>query len=135
MPGKPVSTMTAPKSPAKRRGRPCKPRPLTTSPHLDAFLDMLTAERGAAVNTRLAYERDLTDLGRWLAQRSVALEGAGTEDLRAYLAVQSKDGAPRTVARRLSAMRQFYRFLLSEGRRVDDPASPLDSPKQGRPLP
>lgn len=123
------------KAGAKRRGRPCKPRPLATSPHLDAFLDMLTAERGAAVNTRLAYERDLADLGRWLAQRSVALEAAGTEDLRAYLAVQSKDGAPRTVARRLSAMRQFYRFLLSEGRRTDDPASPLDSPKQGRPLP
>ncbi|BAI70725.1 integrase/recombinase [Azospirillum sp. B510] len=120
---------------AKRRGRPCKPRPLAASPHLDAFLDMLTAERGAAVNTRLAYERDLADLGRWLAQRGVALEGAGTEDLRAYLAVQGKDGAPRTVARRLSAMRQFYRFLLSEGRRSDDPASPLDSPKQGRPLP
>ncbi|PGH54820.1 tyrosine recombinase [Azospirillum palustre] len=123
------------KAGAKRRGRPCKPRPLAASPHLDAFLDMLTAERGAAVNTRLAYERDLADLGRWLAQRSVALEAAGTEDLRAYLAVQSKDGAPRTVARRLSAMRQFYRFLLSEGRRTDDPASPLDSPKQGRPLP
>ncbi len=129
------SKTTGSKSPAKRRGRPCKPRTVATSPHLDAFLDMLTAERGAAVNTRLAYERDLADLGRWLAQRSVALEAAGTEDLRAYLAVQSKDGAPRTVARRLSAMRQFYRFLLSEGRRVDDPASPLDSPKQGRPLP
>ncbi|WP_425598111.1 site-specific integrase [Azospirillum thiophilum] len=79
---------------AKRRGRPCKPRPVATSPHLDAFLDMLTAERGAAVNTRLAYERDLADLGRWLAQRGVPLEAAGTEDLRAYLAVQGKDGAP-----------------------------------------
>ncbi|WP_395458814.1 site-specific tyrosine recombinase XerD [Azospirillum melinis] len=132
---KKTAIKAATKSGASRRGRPCKPRPLATSPHLDAFLDMLTAERGAAVNTRLAYERDLADLGRWLAQRSVALEAAGTEDLRAYLAVQSKDGAPRTVARRLSAMRQFYRFLLSEGRRTDDPASPLDSPKQGRPLP
>ncbi|PWC51109.1 site-specific tyrosine recombinase XerD [Azospirillum sp. TSA6c] len=132
---KKTAIKAATKSGARRRGRPCKPRPLATSPHLDAFLDMLTAERGAAVNTRLAYERDLADLGRWLAQRSVALEAAGTEDLRAYLAVQSKDGAPRTVARRLSAMRQFYRFLLSEGRRTDDPASPLDSPKQGRPLP
>ncbi|MBP2300450.1 site-specific tyrosine recombinase XerD [Azospirillum picis] len=121
--------------PAKRRGRPCKPRDFATPPHLDAFLDMLTAERGAAANTRMAYERDLADLGRWLAQRGLPLEKAGTEDLRAYLAVQSKEGAPRTVARRLSAMRQFYRFLLAEGRRTDDPASPLDSPKQGRPLP
>jgi len=124
----------------KRRGRPCKPRPLASSPHIDAFLDMLTAERGAAVNTRLAYERDLADLGRWLAQRGLPLEDAGTDDLRAYLAFQGggeggEPPAPRTVARRLSAMRQFYRFLVSEGRRADDPASALDSPKQGRSLP
>ncbi|AWK86309.1 site-specific tyrosine recombinase XerD [Azospirillum thermophilum] len=140
------------KAEAKRRGRPCKPRPAAGSPHLDAFLDMLTAERGAALNTRLAYERDLTDLGLWLAQRGLPLERAGTEDLRAYLAFQGKAGfqdkadgpgradgqaapSPRTVARRLSAMRQFYRFLVSEGRRADDPSSALDSPKQGRPLP
>ncbi|MGF7172707.1 site-specific tyrosine recombinase XerD [Azospirillum doebereinerae] len=124
----------------KRRGRPCKPRSLAASPHVDAFLDMLTAERGAAVNTRLAYERDLADLGRWLAQRSLPLETAGTEDLRAYLAFQGQGvgqefPAPRTIARRLSAMRQFYRFLVSEGRRADDPASALDNPKQGRSLP
>lgn len=114
------------------------------SPHLDAFLDMLTAERGAALNTRQAYERDLSDLGLWLAQRSLPLERAGTDDLRAYLSWLSQHGgsedgsepaAPRTLARRLSAMRQFYRFLVSEGRRADDPASALDSPKQGRSLP
>ncbi|HEY0834775.1 MAG TPA: site-specific tyrosine recombinase XerD [Azospirillum sp.] len=122
----------------KRRGRPCKPRSLSVSPELDAFLDMLTAERGAALNTRQAYERDLMDVSRWLAQRGLALEAAGTEDLRAYLAhLAHADAvpAPRTVARRLSALRQFYRFLVSEGRRTDDPASALDSPKQGRPLP
>ena len=124
----------------KRRGRPCKPRAVALSPHVDAFLDMLTAERGAALNTRMAYERDLADLGGWLAQRGLPLEKAGTDDLRAYLDFQGRgDGkeppAPRTVARRLSAMRQFYRFLVSENRRADDPASALDSPKQGRPLP
>ncbi len=131
------------KAQTKRRGRPCKPRPVNASPHLDAFLDMLTAERGAALNTRMAYERDLTDLGLWLAQRGVSLETANTEDLRGYLEYQHVAGgngdgqkpAPRTLARRLSAMRQFYRFLVSEGRRKDDPASALDSPKQGRPLP
>ncbi len=139
-------------APAKRRGRPAKPRPPPVSPHLDAFLDMLTAERGAAANTRMAYERDLTDLGRWLIQRGTPLDRAGTDDLRAYLAAQSGspdaplsgrkaqgDGgdpaSPRTLARRLSAMRQFFRFLVSEGLRVDDPASALDSPKLGRPLP
>ncbi len=132
----------ATKAQPKRRGRPCKPRPVGASPHVDAFLDMLIAERGAAENTRMAYERDLTDLGLWLAQRGLPLEKAGTEDLRAYLEFQHRAGgadqkpaAPRTVARRLSAMRQFYRFLVSEGRRHDDPASALDSPKQGRPLP
>ncbi|WP_207457069.1 site-specific tyrosine recombinase XerD [Azospirillum sp. SYSU D00513] len=122
-----------------RRGRPPNPpRPL--SPHVDAFLDMLLAERGAALNTRQAYRRDLADLGDWLAGRGLALEGAGTEDLRGYLEHQQGGGAgqavaPRTAARRLSAMRQFYRFLVSEGRRADDPASALDSPRQGRPLP
>jgi integrase/recombinase XerD len=127
---------------ARRRGRPCKPRPAPISPHVDAFLDMLMAERGAALNTRQAYERDLTDIGGFLAKRGVPLERACTEDLRSYLEHLARpDGetgappAPRTVARRLSALRQFYRFLVSEGRRTDDPASALDSPKQGRPLP
>jgi len=122
-----------------RRGRPCKPRPVSAVPHLDAFLDMLMAERGAALNTRQAYERDLSDVALWLAQRGVTLDRAGTDDLRAYLTHLSVGNgeapAPRTVARRLSALRQFFRFLVSEGRRADDPASALDSPKQGRPLP
>lgn len=119
-----------------RRGRPRKPRTVAVSPHVDAFLDMLMAERGAALNTRQAYERDLADLGAFLAQGGVALETAGSDDLRRYLERLSRDAAaPRTVARRLSAMRQFYRFLVSEGRREEDPASALDSPRQGRPLP
>lgn len=98
---------------------------------------MLTAERAAADNTRDAYTADLDHLGRFLAGRPVSLADAGTEDLRAYLEhlTLEERAAPRTVARRLSAIRQFYRFLVSEGRRADDPASPLDSPRQGRPLP
>ncbi len=124
----------------KRRGRPCKPRPAPLSPHVDAFLDMLMAERGAALNTRCAYERDLIDAAVWLSGRGLALERAGADDLRGYLEHLARGGdagptAPRTVARRLSALRQFYRFLVSEGRRVDDPASALDGPRQGRPLP
>ncbi|WP_084536511.1 site-specific tyrosine recombinase XerD [Azospirillum halopraeferens] len=121
-----------------RRGRPRKPSPLPLSPHVDAFLDMLMAERGAAANTREAYGRDLADVSLWLARRGAALEAAGTEDLRAYLDHLVRSGtapAPRTVARRLSALRQFFRFLVSEGRRGDDPSSALDSPRQGRPLP
>jgi len=123
-----------------RPGRPRKPRP-EVGPAVDAFLDMLVAERGAAKNTREAYEHDLADAGQWLKKRGIALEEAGTEDLRGYLAhLQVGDGMPhaaalRTVARRLSALRQFYRFLVSEGRRTDDPAGAIDSPKQGRALP
>ena len=109
---------------------------MACSPDIDAFLDMLVAERAAAVNTRDAYRRDLDDTARWLGLAGVPLEGAGTEDLRRYLDHLQKSGsAPRTVARRLAALRQFYRFLCSEGRRRDDPASALDSPARGRALP
>lgn len=127
-----------------RRGRPRKAGPVLPA-HVDAFLDMLVAERGAAANTREAYARDLIDAGHWLAGRGVTLDTAGTEDLRGYLdhlAINGGGGedgpapaAPRTLARRLSALRQFYRFLVAEGWRTDDPASALDSPRQGRPLP
>ena len=109
---------------------------MAAPPDLDAFLDMLAAERNAALNTLYAYRRDLEDASASLARDGVALDAAGTEDLRRYLDHLSGSGAaPRTVARRLSALRQFYRFLCSEGRRVDDPASALDSPARGRTLP
>ena len=105
-------------------------------PDLDAFLDMLAAERAAARNTLDAYRRDLEDAGSWLAGHGPGLSEASNDDLRRYLQQLTDSGsAPRTVARRLSALRQFYRFLCSEGRRSDDPASALDSPSQGRPLP
>ncbi len=105
-------------------------------PDLDAFLDMLVAERNAAANTRDAYRRDLEDAGRWLGEHGPGLSEANDDELRSYLRHLGEAGAaPRTVARRLSALRQFYRFLCSEGRRADDPASALDSPAQGRPLP
>ena len=118
-------------------GRPGRPPKAKTpvAPQVEAFLDMLVAERGAAENTREAYERDLVDAAGFLARRGVALEGAGTEDLRAYLAHLAEGTALRTVARRLSALRQFYRFLVSENLRGEDPAAALDSPKQGRALP
>ena len=105
-------------------------------PDVDAFLDMLAAERGAARNTLDAYRRDLEDAGSWLAGHGPGLSEAGNDDLRRYLRQLTDSGsAPRTVARRLSALRQFYLFLCSEGRRPDNPASALDSPAQGRPLP
>jgi len=106
------------------------------SRHLESFIEMLRAERNAARNTVEAYTRDLTDLAGFLARRGVELAAADATALRAYLAALDRAGmAPRTAARRLSAIRQFYRFLLGEGLRPDDPVATIDSPRQGRPLP
>jgi integrase/recombinase XerD len=103
---------------------------------IETFLEMLAAERGAAQNTLEAYRRDLAACGDFLAGRGGALETATADDIRAFLGRLARAGmAPRTAARRLSALRQFYRFLLSEGLRGDDPTAEVDSPRQGRPLP
>jgi integrase/recombinase XerD len=104
--------------------------------HVESFLEMLAAERNAAANTREAYGRDLGDFSAFLRRRGGRLATADSEAIRAYLAHLAKAGmAARTAARRLSALRQFYRFLAAEGRRGDDPAATIDSPRQGRPLP
>ncbi|HEY7971901.1 MAG TPA: tyrosine-type recombinase/integrase, partial [Xanthobacteraceae bacterium] len=99
------------------------------------FLDMLAAERGAGKNTLAAYGRDLADFTDHLAgRRSVAT--ATTDDIRAYLGdLASRGMQPTTVARRLSAIRQLYRFLYAEGQRKDDPAAVLEGPKRARALP
>ncbi len=103
---------------------------------LERFLEMMAAERGAAENTLAAYQRDLKSVSDFLAKRGVAIDAAGTDDLRAYLSHLNERGyAPRSAARHLSALRQFYRFLYGEGLREDDPAVQLDSPRQGRDLP
>ena len=104
--------------------------------HIEAFLEMMSAERGAAGNTLASYQRDLDDLHAFLAAKKVTVLQAGSADLSAYLADLGRKGfAPSSQARRLSAMRQFYKFLYAEGLRGDDPTSILDSPKKGRPLP
>jgi len=111
------------------------------APRIAAFLDMLVAERGVAENTRAAYLRDLRDLARFLKARGRAVEDAGPDDLRDYLDSLAAEGpgrgpaGARTVARRLSAIRQFFRFLVSEAVRESDPSAGLDGPKLGRPLP
>lgn len=103
---------------------------------VERFLEMLLAERGASANTIEAYRRDLTDFASSLRARRRTLGTAGSEDIRAYLSELDAAGmAPRTAARRLSAIRQLYRFLFSEGDRPDDPSTVIDSPRQGRPLP
>ncbi|MBV9522658.1 MAG: tyrosine recombinase [Alphaproteobacteria bacterium] len=97
---------------------------------------MLAAERGAARLTIAAYRNDLADFARYLARSGTAVEAAGIVQLRSYLARLAAAGmAARTSARRLSALRQFYRFLVAEGVRADDPTATLDAPRLGRPLP
>jgi integrase/recombinase XerD len=97
---------------------------------------MLAAERGAAALTLAAYRNDLADCARFLGTKGGALETASSDDLRRYFASVARARlAPRTAARRLSALRQFNRFLVLEGIRRDDPTAALDGPRLGRPLP
>lgn len=100
------------------------------SPEIEDFLAMLAAERGAARNTLLAYRRDLEGAAQVLGNLAVA----SREDL-AGLSAQWSDLAPSSLARKASALRQFYGFLVDEGRRGDDPSSGLPRPRSRRPLP
>jgi integrase/recombinase XerD len=100
------------------------------------YLDMLAAERGAQTNTLDAYTRDLEDFADHLKDAGRTIGNARTDDIRAYLGALSKRGLKvTTVARRLSAIRQLYRFLYAEGYRKDDPAAVLEGPKRERALP
>ena len=103
---------------------------------IELFLDMIAAERGGAKNTLAAYARDLADVSAELGKAGRSIARASTEDLRGHLASLGKRRfAASSVARRLSAIRQFYRFLYAEGRRTDDPAAVIEGPKRGRALP
>ena len=104
--------------------------------HVEAFLEMLSAERGAARNTLLAYEADLTDFTAFAAARGGAVAACDATALRAWLGALADAGlAARTAARKLSALRQFHRFLVREGVRPDDPTQLIDSPRLPRTLP
>ncbi|HCP00802.1 MAG TPA: recombinase XerD, partial [Rhodospirillaceae bacterium] len=114
--------------------------PVLVSRYFEAFVELLVAERGASANTVSAYGRDLEDAARFLGvtadSRMGVLDGASTDDLRGYLKhLESRGMSARTSARRLSTLRQFYRFLCADGLRADDPSAILESPRQGRPLP
>ena len=100
------------------------------------FLDMLAAEQGAGANTLDAYRRDLEDFSAFLARAGRDFTDAETEALRGYLADLDVRGfRSSSVARRLSAIRHLFRFLLHERIRGDDPAAILSGPKRGRGLP
>ncbi|CAN7708255.1 site-specific tyrosine recombinase XerD [Mesorhizobium caraganae] len=106
---------------------------MNSAARIEAFLEMMSAERGAAENTLSSYRRDLEDASQ---QIGGGLAGAAAADLRAYLDdIAARGFAPTSQARKLSAIRQFFKFLYAEGLRGDDPTGTLDSPKKGRPLP
>jgi integrase/recombinase XerD len=106
------------------------------SNQLAAFLEMLSSERGAAQNTLEAYERDLTDYLGFLDSRARGVEAADAKDVQAYLQYLTEQGLAATSrARRLSSVRQFYKFLVAESVIDADPASGLTGPKRARALP
>lgn len=101
--------------------------------HIDAFLEMLSAERGAAQNTLDAYARDLVAASEFLDGR---LSGASDSELRAWLRSLSAEGyAASSAARKLSALRHFFKFLFQDKVRPDDPTSLLDAPRRARNVP
>lgn len=111
-------------------------KPASDARLINAFLDMVSAERGGADNTLQAYRRDLTDYSDFLQGRGAAIATAGADEARAHLAALSDLGfKATTLARHLSAIRQLHKFLYAEGFRTDDPTSVLDGPKRGRALP
>jgi integrase/recombinase XerD len=108
----------------------------TPDRHGEAFLEMLVAERGAARNTQLAYAADLADFAAFAAARGEAAGQASSTTLHDYMAGLHGAGlSARTAARRLSCLRQFHKFLLQQGVRMDDPTAMLDAPRLPRALP
>ena len=103
---------------------------------IESFLEMMAAERGASRNTIEAYQRDLSEAAAFLKKQKSDFTIAGKSLLEDYVASLSKSGlSPKTAARRISSLRQFFRFLYSEEIRTDDPGAMLDTPKQPRSLP
>jgi len=102
----------------------------------EAFLEMMAVERASARNTLTAYGKDLVDAAAFLKTRGRDLASATAEDIESYFAAMGTAGlSPATAARRRAAVRQFYRFVLGEGWRTDDPSRRVEAPKQGRSLP
>jgi integrase/recombinase XerD len=106
---------------------------MKSAARIEAFLEMMSVERGAADNTLASYRRDLEDAASTIAGD---LEAARSADIRAYLGGMAARGfAASSQARKLSALRQFFKFLYAENLRADDPTGTLDSPRKDRPLP
>ena len=103
---------------------------------VESFLEMMSAERGAAENTLQSYERDLIRYGDHLHYIDSDFLTSTSQNARSFMLVLSDKGlAASSQARHLSTVRQFHKFLFAEGLRSDDPSAVVESPKQVRPLP
>ncbi len=110
--------------------------PVTPDRHVEAFLEMLAAERGAARNTLLAYGRDLAHFQVFASAQGQAVAAADRHTLAAYMQSLAAEGlGARSAARHLSCLRQFHRFLARGGVRPDDPTDLLDAPRLPHTLP
>src|SRR5579863_7504334 len=109
----------------------------TPGPPLIAdFLEAIAAERAASRNTLEAYRRDLEDYAGFLAGRGVDALKASSDDARGFLAHRAEAGLKASsLARQLSAVRQFHKHLYLEGRRGDDPTMAIEGPRRQRPVP
>jgi integrase/recombinase XerD len=111
-------------------------RALNKSALIERFMEMLSAERGASANTLDAYSRDLANFANFTIPQGRNLENATTDDIKGFIAAMVSEGlAASSRARRLSALKQFYRFLVTEGVRADDPAGLIGGPKREAALP
>ena len=96
----------------------------------------MAAERGASNNTCQAYQRDIADFSEWMSQRGRSVEVATSDDIRGFIsALADRQLAASSSARKLSTLRQFFKFLHGDGYRSDNPTAIVDSPRQGRSLP
>ncbi len=106
------------------------------SQSVEQFLDAMWVEKGLSDNTLAAYRADLQNLHKWAKTASRPLEQLEREDILEFLAWRVQGGArPRSTARQLSSIRRFYRYLVREGCRADDPSAEIEMPRLGRPLP
>ena len=118
---------------ARQPNAPLRP---TDAALAEAFLEMMSVERGAAANTIESYGRDLEAYLAALGRRNTNALAADEDDVGAHMSSLGRSGlAASTAARHLSAIRQFHRFLLAEALRADDPAHGVARPRTGRPLP
>jgi integrase/recombinase XerD len=109
---------------------------MSDTARIEAFLEMMSAERGAAANTLSAYAADLEDAARFCAASGTTLHAATADTVERFLASLSARGlSERTAARRLSSLKQFFQFELSEKVRTDNPTSDIEGPKLSAPLP